>query len=130
MDNEVFEINDLVEVPKWTMPVGKNWVIAGFTDDGKEACLRRWNDNDEQIFVPLSDLKHQEEDTKPEQKFPFDIPFPSLRQALRQEILLWILNRLEKGLEDANFDDNVGCIKRLIDEVRKEADLPPRILNK
>ena len=51
MDKEEFKINDLVEVPKWTMPVGKNWIIAGFTGDGKEACLRRRTDSPEAAFV-------------------------------------------------------------------------------
>lgn len=183
MDNEVFEIRDLVEVPKWTMPVGKNWIIVGFTGDGKEACLRRRSDKDEQVFVPFSDLRHQKEDTKdihlpalqtpedqdqeaqrqdsaPEEREQektiewymaqaketedlkrimfhlwkdddddeCDEYFPSKverkYQLVRQEVLTWVLDRLEKGLEDANFDDNVGCIQRLQRDIRIELGLP------
>lgn len=189
MDQEEFKIHDLVEVPKWTGPVGKNWVIVGFASEGAEACLRRCTDSDMQTFVPLSDLKHQKEDTKdihlPALQTPEDQDQEAQRQdsapeereqektiewymaqaketedlkrimfhlwkdddddecdeyfpskverkyrAVRQDVLTWMLDRLEKGLADANFDDNVGCIQRLQRDIRIELGLSGAVCTK
>ena len=162
MDNEVFEIHDLVEVPKWTRPFGKNWTIVGFSSDGAEACLRRCTDNDVQTFILLSEVTHQKEMVKdnplvehnstcaihndPPAGFASSVsdcdcgaemldedPAPTYGQQIvtekvrlaREEALTWVLERLTEGLALASFDDNVGCITRLIDDVRKKLGLPP-----
>lgn len=42
-----------------------------------------------------------------------------------EQALNMVLTRLKEGLAGANFDDNVGCITRLIRDVRTELDLQP-----